>query len=247
MSGRSKEWFSEWFDSPYYHILYKHRDQDEAKLFIDKLFQHLNFGPDDKILDAACGQGRHAIYLNEKGLNVTGIDLSKKSISYASMFGNKRLKFYVHDMRREFRENRYNYIINLFTSFGYFENEEDNYKTMAAFSKSLKKNGRLILDFMNTGKIVKELVPQEIRVVEGINFHITRNIESGFIMKDIFFNVEGTAHHYREKVRIIHKEDFLKYLNFAGMSLIEIFGNYELKEFDPSVSDRMIFVAEKKQ
>ena len=70
-------WFTNWFDSPYYHILYKNRDEKEAQNFIEKLTNYLKINKESKIIDIACGKGRHAMYFNQIGYNVVGIDLSK--------------------------------------------------------------------------------------------------------------------------------------------------------------------------
>ena len=98
MSERT-EWFDEWFDSPYYHILYKHRDYEEAKDFLDTLIRYFRIKPNHKVLDLACGKGRHSIYLNEQGFDVTGVDLSEQNITHARQFQNERLTFDIHDMR----------------------------------------------------------------------------------------------------------------------------------------------------
>ncbi|MFL2637040.1 MAG: SAM-dependent methyltransferase, partial [Flavobacteriaceae bacterium] len=87
----SKE-YNTWFDSKYYHILYKDRDHDEARKFITKLLEHLNLKKNAKILDAACGKGRHSIEIEKLGYKVTGIDLSKNSIKHAKQFENLNLK-----------------------------------------------------------------------------------------------------------------------------------------------------------
>ena len=92
------EWVGEWFGSPYYHILYKNRDSNEARLFLDKLIDYLGIKKEDKILDLACGKGRHAVYLNEKGLDVTGFDICQENIRKAKDHENDRLHFHVHDM-----------------------------------------------------------------------------------------------------------------------------------------------------
>lgn len=246
MSAGSTEWFGSWFDSPFYHILYKHRDFDEAKSFINELSEFLNFQKNQKVLDVACGRGRHALYMHEKGLDAIGIDLSKESIAYASRFEQEGLKFYVHDMRKNFRVEEFDIIFNLFTSFGYFEDEEDNYKTIAALSEALKHGGRLVIDFMNTRRVLTKLVAQEEKEVEGIRFKITRAVKDNFIVKTISFNVVGTDYEFYEKVRIIHREDFLKYFNFAGLTVDEVFGDYSLNEYDKDDSERMIFILTKK-
>lgn len=245
MSAGPTEWFGEWFDSPFYHILYKHRDFEEARSFIDALSCLLDFKKNQKVLDAGCGRGRHAIYLNEKGLDVTGIDLSKESIAYASRFQKEKLKFYVQDMRDSFRKDEFDMIFNLFTSFGYFEQEEDNYKTISAFSEGLKTGGKLVIDFMNTEKTLEKLVPEEQIEVEGIIFNITRKIENNFIVKSIHFFIESREYEFYEKVRIIYKKDFLKYFNFAGLSLDHSYGDYNLNNYDAENSERMIFILTK--
>ncbi|MEN8885269.1 MAG: methyltransferase domain-containing protein, partial [Winogradskyella sp.] len=83
MTKSKKQWFASWFDTPYYHILYKDRDYSEAQVFMDNLTNYLNIPNGGKILDLACGKGRHSVYLNKLGYNVTGVDLSEKSITHA--------------------------------------------------------------------------------------------------------------------------------------------------------------------
>ena len=85
MTKEHQMWFQSWFNTPYYHILYQNRDYKEAELFIKNLVRYLNLDAlDDSILDLACGQGRHSIFLNSLGFRVTGIDLSEKSIKHAN-------------------------------------------------------------------------------------------------------------------------------------------------------------------
>ena len=81
--AQAQTWYSSWFDTPYYHLLYKNRDEQEAKAFIDLLCQYLNLPAGSLALDLACGKGRHAKVMAENGLNVTGLDLSPGSIAEA--------------------------------------------------------------------------------------------------------------------------------------------------------------------
>src|SRR5438034_11636297 len=108
-----KEWFESWFNSPYYHILYKDRDESEARLFLDNLISFLKPPPGAKILDVACGKGRHSVYLNKKGFQVAGFDLSPENIAHNRQFENDTLSFSVHDMREVFRRNYFDYVLNL--------------------------------------------------------------------------------------------------------------------------------------
>jgi 2-polyprenyl-3-methyl-5-hydroxy-6-metoxy-1,4-benzoquinol methylase len=111
------EWFKNWFDTTYYHELYKNRDTSEASLFIDKLVKKLNPTTDSKMLDIGCGKGRHAIQLANLGFDVTGIDLSQASIEEALKQEKDNLHFYQHDMRDIFWINYFDYAFNFFTSF----------------------------------------------------------------------------------------------------------------------------------
>lgn len=241
MQKETKTWYASWFDTPYYHILYKDRDYDEAQLFIDNLNQYLNLPEDAKVLDLACGRGRHSIYLNKLGHNVIGADLSENSIAYAKQFENDTLKFEVHDMRKPFDE-KFDTILNLFTSFGYFPEEENNVTTLKAIQASLTEYGLAVMDFMNAEKVIKNLVPTEIKTVEGIDFHITRKYENGFIYKNIKFEDKGESFDFTERVRALTLEDFETMMEKADIYLLDIFGNYKLQKFHNQESDRLIMI-----
>ena len=86
MQKEDTTWFASWFDSPYYHVLYKDRDDSEAADFMNRLTQYLHLHPTSKILDLACGKGRHSRYLSSLGYDVTGVDLSSQSITFAKKF-----------------------------------------------------------------------------------------------------------------------------------------------------------------
>lgn len=240
-----KEWFGEWFNSPYYHILYKDRDHQEARLFIDNLTGFFHLEPEHKIMDLACGKGRHSIYLNEKGLNVTGLDLSEQNIQYASKFENDTLKFRIHDMREPYSIQKFDFILNMFTSFGYFDSREENEETILSIAKALNSGGKFLLDFLNPYRVIHNLVSEEIKIKDGIEFHICRNLQDGFIVKDIEFEDDGLKYHFQERVKAIERFEFLEYFEHAGLKVRSIYGDYEFSEYHPENSDRMIFVAQK--
>ena len=234
-------WFASWFDTPYYHILYKERNDEEAQLLMDNLTQYLNLPEDAKILDLACGKGRHAIYLNSLNYDVTGADLSENSITEASKFANEKLHFKVHDMREPFEE-KYDAIFNLFTSFGYFEDDTDNYKTLKAIHNSLTENGFAVLDFMNVDYVLENLVPDEIKSVDGIDFHIKRYLKDGHIFKEIDFEDKGKKYHFTEKVQALRLEDFEQMMEKAGIYLLDLFGDYKLRKYYKTQSERLIMI-----
>lgn len=234
------EWFESWFDTPYYHILYKNHDYQEAESFISKLVQRLELPRGAKIIDLACGKGRHSVYLNNLGFDVLGLDLSKKSIEFDKQFEDSDLHFKVHDMRDPIDSDKVDAVFNLFTSFGYFDNEEDDKKVFKSVSEVLPENGVFVLDYLNENYVREGLKPEEIINRGDIDFHISKKIENNFIIKDIKFEAKGQQHHYFEKVKLHTPERINEYAEEAGFERIQVWGNYQLEDFDPSASPRCI-------
>ncbi len=241
-----QEWFEEWFDTKYYHILYKNRDFKEARQFIDNLMGHLAPDKKSKFLDLACGKGRFSLYLAEKGYDLTGVDLSQESIEYAKQFERKSLKFFMHDMRLPFKIAHFDYIFNFFTSFGYFETDEAHQETLSNVVKGLVNNGVFVLDFLNAEKLIDGLKKREQKTIDGITFKIRRKVMDGFIIKTIRFKDQGKEFKFREKVRAYTIDDFQELFEKAGLVVNELFGSYQLAPFDKRTSDRLIIMAKKK-
>lgn len=237
----STSWFASWFDTKYYHILYKDRDYNEAQTFMDNLTHYLNLPEEAKILDLACGKGRHSVYLNSLGYDVTGADLSENSIKEASKHENEKLHFKVHDMR-DICDSKYDAIFNLFTSFGYFENDADNLTTLKAIKHSLTEYGFACIDFMNVDYVIENLVPEEVKTVENIDFHIKRYVKDNHIYKEISFEDNGEQFHFTERVQALRLVDFEKMMEEADIYLLDIFGNYKLQPFYKNQSERLIMI-----
>ena len=242
---QTSEWFKDWFDSPYYHILYKHRDDKEAADFIDKLSAHLNMTANDFIWDLACGKGRHSVDLNKKGFNVVGTDLSEKSIECASQNSNDRLEFYKHDMRTPFRINYFTHVFNLFTSIGYFENKKDNCKVFKTVYNSLKDDGIFVLDFFNSELVTKSIGANNEIEIGKIQFKISKRIDNEKIIKEIEAIDGGKSVYFEEKVSLLNKEDFIKFSKESGFVLTETFGDYNLNKFNKENSERLILIFKK--
>ena len=244
-SKEKKEWFSDWFDSEYYHILYKNRNDEEASIFINALLEFLNPPPEAHFLDLACGKGRHSIYINSLGFNVTGLDLSNNSISHALKNKSKSLNFFVHDMREHFGNNKYDYILNLFTSFGYFENEKDNEKVLFNVFGALKQEGIFVIDFMNVKRVEKNLVALEEKTINNINYTIQRHVDYSFITKQIDIRDGNKEFIFIEKVQYLTNDKIINMLNHCGFKIKATFGSYQLQSFDEQLSDRLIIVCQK--
>jgi SAM-dependent methyltransferase len=240
-NSKTENWFASWFDTPYYHILYKDRNYREAQIFMDNLTHYLNLPEHAKVLDLACGKGRHSIYLNQLGFTVLGVDLSENSIEIASKNANETLHFQIHDMREPFEE-QFDAVFNLFTSFGYFDNDEDNLKTLIAIKESLSDYGFAVIDFMNVPFVLDNLIAEETKTVDEIDFHLKRYLKDGFIIKEIDFEDKGEKFHYEEKVRALTLDDFTKMMDEAGIYLLDTFGDYKLKKYHKNTSERLIMI-----
>ena len=239
------DWFKNWFDSFYYHKLYRHRNTAEAQLFIDNIIAHVQPKNHSRIMDLACGKGRHSIYLNKKGYNVVGVDLSHNSIQEANNSANETLHFYQMDMRELTCEKPFDMVMNMFTSFGYFQHKSDNVKVLNGVNSILNADGILVLDFLNASKVIQNLVPEENQEVDGITFTINRLIEDQTIVKKIHVQDGEIENDFQERVSMFELADFQEMFAQTGFELINHFGNYKLDTFDPKVSDRLILVAKK--
>lgn len=245
MKKKTKNWFESWFDSKYYHILYQHRDEVEAKKFISNIVSYLDLPTESVALDLACGKGRHSIYLSQFYNNVKGVDLSPQSIEKAKEFQKEGLHFDIHDMREALPENTYDVIFNLFTSFGYFENLEEDLTVLKSVKSGLKQDGIFVLDFLNPEKVKNNLTQEEIKTVDGIEFHIKRSYEDPFIKKQIKFKDNKESFEYTEQVNAISMSQFKKLFQQAGLEIISTFGTYDLEAYQADKSDRMIFITKK--
>ena len=240
-----RKWFQYWFNSPYYHILYSQRNDEEAELLIDNLSSYLKPAPNSRILDIACGRGRHAIYLNKKGYDVTGIDLSEQNIRFAKQFEQKYLHFFVHDMRKLSFINYFDISLNLFTSFGYFETEKDHVNALKSFCKGLKPDGTLVIDYFNTIKILRNLTQKEIKTVDGIEFQLNKFVSDGKIIKHINFEHRNKDYAFEERVQAFTLADFERMTEKSGLRIEKTFGSYSLQDYEENKSDRLILVCKK--
>ena len=239
------KWFEEWFDSEYYHLLYKNRDHQEAEEFINNLLEEIDLDSGAYILDLACGKGRHSRYLASLGYKVLGVDLSENSIKEAKKFESDNLKFEVRDMREPFTEDTFDLVLNLFTSFGYFDDKKDNYKVLNAIETMMNEDGYFVIDFMNVEKVIRTLVEKEQKEIDGVLFDITREVKDGFIVKNIKVIDGEKVFNFQEKVQALTIDNFKEMIAKTDLVVDNFYGNYNLDIFDADTSDRLIIVGTK--
>jgi SAM-dependent methyltransferase len=242
-----KEWFKVWFNSPFYHKLYFERDEKEAKTFIRKLVKHLDLKPGSRVLDVACGRGRHCKILASLGFDVTGFDISPKSIEYAKQFETDNLQFFVHDMRLPFWGNYFDHAFNFFTSFGYFRTRREHDAAIRTIARSLKPGGTFTIDYLNVHFAEDHLITAETKQFKGTTYDIKRwHDESHFYKAIKVLDASLTVpFECTEKVAKFSPGDFTEMLSYQGLQVEGIFGNYDLGDYDVKKSPRLIIVARK--
>jgi SAM-dependent methyltransferase len=238
-------WFKNWFDSAYYHKLYSNRDEKEAAAFIDHLAARLPAAA--SVIDVGCGTGRHSRHLAEKGFTITGIDLSSYSLQLARQYKNDNLQFYRHDMRLPFGKNRFDVVLNLFTSFGYFATKNENLQVIENIYHTLKPGGTLVIDYLNMHYTQNHLVVQEQKEIDGIIYNINRWTDEQFFYKHIAVEHESLQEllEYTEQVSKFGLAHFKAMLAQYNLEIINVYGDYGLNDFDEEHSKRLIIVAKK--
>ena len=240
-------WFKDWFNSPYYHQLYFNRDKTEAAAFINKLIDYLKPYPGARMLDVACGKGRHSMQLSEKGFDVTGIDLSEDSIKEALLYEKENLHFYQQDMRLPFWINYFDYAFNFFTSFGYFNTQRENDNAIRTISQSLKPGSTFVMDYLNVHFSEDHIFHQSEKEIEGVNFIITKWYDETHFYKKIIVEDEALEEPliFTEKVAKFSLGDFTDMFAYQGLQIQEVYGDYNFSDYHIKKSTRLIMIAKK--
>ena len=241
-------WYKDWFNSPYYHLLYQQRNENEAQQFIERLIAYLKPNPAALMIDIACGKGRHSKALADMGFDVTGIDLSEASIAEALKDESDKLHFFQHDMRLPFFINYFDFAFNFFTSFGYFKTQREHHNAIRTIIQSLKKDGIFVIDFLNVQYISDRLVKSHNLLIDDVQFSITKWQDERYFFKQIkVLEANNTANEnsYTERVAKFSLADFKAMLACFNTEIIAVFGDYDLGEYQLASSPRLIIVAKK--
>ena len=239
------EWYEESFGEDYL-LVYKHRDVQGAVHEVRKMASWLRLPADAKVLDLCCGMGRHSLALSEEGYQVTGIDLSDVLLEEAKELDQDQAVTWISsDMRRlPVEDHEFDAVLNLFTSFGYFTKDEEHIKVLEEICRVLKPGGRFIIDFLNPAYVEMNLVPESSRESEGQRIDERRQIENGYVKKEITITDlnGGEPRHYNERVKLYTRDEFQLMADEAGLIIDRIHGSYEEDHYEPETSPRMIFV-----
>jgi len=247
-----KEWFEKWFSNKLYLDIYRNRDDGEARTFINLIQRNSGLKPGDKILDVCCGPGRHSIEFARRGYSVHGIDISayliKKAIQSLETEKEKipDVCFEIADMRNFNYNNSFDAVVNIFSSFGYFENDIENFIVFDNIRLSLKKHGILVFDFLNESYLRKNLVPLSKSKVKGITVIQKRRIYGGFVFKHIYIDKIKREPDFTERIRLYDNNKLTGKIQEHGFKIFGLYGDYYGNKFLKNKSERIVIFAEKK-
>ena len=234
------EWFEHWFGEEYLD-LYPHRDDRDAERAVALLAANGYVRPGQRVLDLACGAGRHAAALERSGARVIGLDLSLPLLLRAQRRAVAPLVR--GDMRRlPLRSAAFDVVVNLFTSFGYFERDEQHQAVLLEVARVLVSGGVFALDFLNATAVRSALVPRDEGTVGERRVVQERRLsdDGRFVQKTIHMTEEGRS--YMERVRLFERVELERMLTTAGLAPCAAYGNYDGAPHE-SWTPRLILVA----
>jgi SAM-dependent methyltransferase len=249
MPNPDSNWFKDWFNTPYYHALYAHRNEEEAQAFVKRLVQAMELTPNALVADIACGKGRHTRTLDQLGMQALGFDLSPESIAFASTESGRlglQAKFFVHDMRDAYSGPKWKAAFNLFTSFGYFQDRKTDKQVLRNIHDQLEPGAWFVQDYLNAESVLYQLPIKESISRPPYDFHCHKYLEGGVIVKDILVH-EGQQQQgqFQERVEVYTAQELQGLHEAAGFQVQAIWGNYHGEAYSAQSSPRIIFLSQK--
>ncbi|MFN2635821.1 MAG: class I SAM-dependent methyltransferase [Gemmatimonadaceae bacterium] len=241
--AQEADWFEEWFGEDYLRI-YQHRDEREAERAIALIAEYVQGRNVHTVLDLACGAGRHSKGLCELWWTV-GLDLSAALLRVARK-ESPDAPYVRADMRElPFAGDTFDLVVNLFTSFGYFEDDSEHARVLACVCASMQRGGTLVIDFLNAKQVKSDLVPYDERVENGVTIEQHRMItaDERFVEKTIRLREQGRE--YVERVRLFSPRDLKGLLESTGFEVSRVVGDYGGGEWTEDSPRTILFAARK--
>lgn len=242
------EWFKDWFASEEYLQVYSHRDKEEAKLLIEFILKGISIPKRAFVLDAACGAGRHTKIFLEKNYKIVGFDLSKTLLKIAKESLTRKSfnsAFVNADLRRVCFKQKFDLIINLFTSFGYFNDDSENLQFIKDAFSMLKNNGYYIFDYLNPVYVKNNLVPFSKSIKNKREIIEERKIIDGRVEKTITIKSDSETKKYKESVKLYSYNQIENMFSNIGFKVSKSFGDYYGNKFSENKSNRMLIIFKK--
>jgi SAM-dependent methyltransferase len=238
-------WYENWFGNEYLTV-YAHRDEDEARQVVKLVLTYINLKKNSRIIDLCCGQGRHVHLFAHEGFEVFGFDLSRRLLEVAKYKNSHHDNtFFIQaDMRKLPVQPSFELLLNLFTSFGYFQSDDENLAVFKQFNQALKKDGYFVFDYFNSHYLTQNLEKYHTEQIGDLKVEQERYIENSRVEKIIRLNRQGKQSTFYESVKIYGPDQILKMLEESGLDVSYIFGNYNGQAFSKE-SERLIVIGRK--
>jgi SAM-dependent methyltransferase len=243
----SKDWYKDWFNNKLYLELYKYRDEAEAKDIVNLIQRYIPLKTNSKVIDVCCGAGRNSLELAKRGYQVTGFDLSKFLINEAKknlqevMEKSLKVRFLIKDMRKFNFNGKYDIAVNIFTSFGYFDSDAENFKVIKNVSNSVRKGGYFVFDYLNAEYLKSNLIAESKDIINGTSVIQKRRIEDNFVIKKIIIGNRI----FSEILKLYSFTEIKKFLKNYRFIVKNVFGDYFGSRYFSRKSKRLIIFAQK--
>jgi SAM-dependent methyltransferase len=241
-------WYERSFGQDYL-MVYKHRDVRGAYEEVKRMVGWLQLAHGANVFDLCCGKGRHSLALADFGYQVTGMDLSEILLREARKSDQaNRVTWLKGDMRNVPIQQRFDAVVNLFTSFGYFNEDTENARVLSELARLLREEGKFIIDFLNPAYVREHLVPLSERVEGDVTISERREISEGFVRKRIIISEPGGSERvYDEQVKLYELGHFQAMMEQVDLQIDEVYGNYSGDPYDEHHSPRLIMIGHKER
>lgn len=243
-----KQWYEDdEFWSAWYPYMFTKERFDQAETEVDQLLDLANF-ESGSVLDLACGPGRHAIELAKRGFQVTGVDRSPFLLSKAmerAQAEKVEVEWIEEDMRRFERPNAFNLAINMFTSFGYFDEKSDDLQVLERLHRSLVNGGVLVIDVISKEWLARHFEPTSSSEMEDGALVINRReiFDDWTRIRNEWILLRGTeVKSFKFHHTIYSGQELRDHLKGAAFKNVELYGDLEGNEYGMDAK-RLIAVA----
>jgi len=251
MTQKNSAWYVDFFRSDYLNVYGHMFTEERAEKESAFVARALSLTPGASVLDLCCGQGRHSVQLAKRGVKVTGLDLNAEYLdltSKAAEAAKVKIDTVTGDMREIPFENKFDAIVNMYSSFGYLESEAEDLRVLESAAKALKGGGQLLLDMLNREWAIDNYIQNDWHTgADGTLYVERRDLDLSTSRMHVHFIVVDSKGGRRESIghiiRLYTLTEMTRLLERVGMRVTLVFGGFDGEEYAIGTR-RMIIVAQ---
>jgi 2-polyprenyl-3-methyl-5-hydroxy-6-metoxy-1,4-benzoquinol methylase len=235
LSDTPSDWFDGYFEEEWLDEIALHIPEERTRSEIDFVLERLGLEPGARVLDVACGHGRHSLELARRGFDVTGVDLSPRSIALAREAAGREgvdVTFVESDAREISFDAEFDAAVNLFTSaLGYFETDAENQRLVDAVARALRPGGSFLADTINLLSLARGFRELDWEEYESGTLMVERrafDFLSGRSRSDwMFVRPDGSRHTIRHSLRVYAPHELTAMFEAAGLEVVGSWGDWD--------------------